>query len=246
MIYLWILFGAVLMGYLHYSIARVRGANKWYWAKWGFLLGPLLLPFVYFSKPVPKEADSPDEEEGPEEEKKVGRFAYFFWHAMGVLVFTVVVFGVLFNTSVFVPYGVVSGEDLDEGTLKFLRSEGLIGEGETPVYFYSNGFFSVREDGNLFTDNSAVSYWWDSESDAVGYIIAPLCGISEIEAKYSTDTLEDSSIVLSAHDEYSFNLRVLNVGGMDRAFYTSLREKWLAARDSADDASCELRMRGID
>jgi hypothetical protein len=242
--YLWILFAAVLMGYLLYSIARVRGANKWYWAKWGFLFGPFVLPFVYFSKKRPVEQNSSGED-APPENKKVGRLSYFFWHALGVLVFVVVLFGVLFNTSLFVPYGVVGGSDLDEGTLEFLRNEGLIGKDETPVYFYSDGLFSVREEGNLFTDRAAVSYWWDSESDAVGYIIAPFCGISEIEAEYSTDTLAPSSIVLSAHDEYSFNLNVLNEGGMDRAFYSSLREKWLAAKESVDEGSCELQIRGV-
>jgi hypothetical protein len=243
--FVWYLFAAVLMGYLHYSIARVRGANKWYWAKWGFLLGPLVLPFVFFSKRLPVEPDISDEETLPVR-KKPGLFAYLFWHAMGVLVFIAVALGVLFSTSVFVPYGVVPGSDLGERTLEFLRSEGLIGEEETPVYFYSDGLFSIREEGNLFTDRAAISYWWDSDNDTVGYIIAPFCSISDIEAEYSTGPFELSSIVLSAHEEYSFNLLASNEGGMDRTFYSSLREKWLAAKDSLDDGSCEFQIRGVE
>ena len=34
-----------------YAVAKKRGAKTAYWALMGFLLGPLAIPFVFFSKP---------------------------------------------------------------------------------------------------------------------------------------------------------------------------------------------------
>ena len=53
----------------------------------------------------------------------------------------------------------VPGRELTATTLDFLHSEGLLGEDERILFFYADGFLSVRADGNFFTDRRAVSYW---------------------------------------------------------------------------------------
>jgi len=233
------LIGALLMGYLLYSIARVRGANKWYWAKWGVLLGPLVLPFVFFSRPVPQQ----EEREGPVEgrpRRVCRRFAYVFWHTAGVLVLLVCVFGVLFAMGVFVPTRVLSGSELSDDMVAFLRENELLGDDETVFHFYSDGLFSSKEDGSFFTDRGIVSYWWDYSEGALSSIVAPYCTVEGLSVTDEDGSWGGSVIAVQCQDKFSFDLFVSNEAGLDRTFYEKLREQWIEKRDEIQDEDCEL------
>ena len=47
----WLVVVAVLSMVACYLIARSRNADTWYWVLMGLLLGPLAIPFAFFSRP---------------------------------------------------------------------------------------------------------------------------------------------------------------------------------------------------
>lgn len=47
----WLIIAALLSMGACFLIARSRGADSWYWLLMGLLLGPLAIPFAFFSKP---------------------------------------------------------------------------------------------------------------------------------------------------------------------------------------------------
>ena len=57
----WLLIGTLVCTGACYFIARSRSADTLFWAVMGFLLGPIAIPFAFFSKPVaPDTRPSPD------------------------------------------------------------------------------------------------------------------------------------------------------------------------------------------
>jgi hypothetical protein len=48
----WLVIGTVACTVICYLIARSRSADTLFWAVMGFLLGPIAIPFAFFSKPL--------------------------------------------------------------------------------------------------------------------------------------------------------------------------------------------------
>jgi len=47
-----VILGTLASAYICYTIAKERHANVRFWVWTGVLLGPLAIPFVFFSKPA--------------------------------------------------------------------------------------------------------------------------------------------------------------------------------------------------
>ncbi len=67
---------------------------------------------------------------------------------------------------------IVPAERVSAEYVEYLTETGLLAEGETLLYFYSNGFFSIEGDGVFASDWGVTSYWIDpvSEELAVAFI----------------------------------------------------------------------------
>jgi hypothetical protein len=58
---------------------------------------------------------------------------------------------------------ILSGEEMATRHVELLESEGMIDKDETLLWFYSNGLFSILQDGNLITDKRIISYATEEE-----------------------------------------------------------------------------------
>ncbi len=118
---------------------------------------------------------------------------------------------------------VVEGERLWSWQTDFLRGEGLLDEGETVEYFYSEAFLSIREAGNLVTDQGVVAYFRDPDSGEYLGGYAYYEDVVSVHAAYSDDPLEHTVIAVTDVDGAIFELLASNEGGGDKVFVAGIR-----------------------
>jgi hypothetical protein len=118
---------------------------------------------------------------------------------------------------------VVEGGRLWSWQTDFLREAGLLDEGETVEYFYSEAFLSIREAGNIVTDQGLVAYFRDPESGEYLGGYAYYEDIASIHAAYSDDPLDHSVIAVTDGDGATFELLASNEGGGDKVFVAGIR-----------------------
>ena len=143
---------------------------------------------------------------------------------IGIVLVALLAVGVLMTTGHVPDTAAVAGDQLPPPTLDFLREEGIVEEDEEVLFFYSGGFLSLREDGNLFTDRRVISYWEDD--DGLQVLTATYPQISSIEPHYVDGFLEDSEVTIELLDGDSFLLLVSNEGDQDERFVELLIETW--------------------
>jgi hypothetical protein len=71
--------------------------------------------------------------------------------ALGVL-------GVLSDTGVVPSERVLSSVEIPDGDYQTLRDEGLLEQGETVEYFFSEGILSIKEGGSILTNYRVIAY----------------------------------------------------------------------------------------
>lgn len=59
---------------------------------------------------------------------------------------------------------VIKGSQLPDTSIRFMQRQGLINDDEDLIYFYSDAFWSHRDDGNGVTRELVFSYWHDEET----------------------------------------------------------------------------------
>lgn len=120
---------------------------------------------------------------------------------------------------------VVRGEDLWTHDIKFMQRKGVVKASEKIVLFYAGGIFSLREDGNGFTEESVFSYWKD---DDTGFNIerSQLSEISKIDVEYATKAFDDTIITIVRDDGTNFLLYVSAEEGLDKTFVAELNKRW--------------------
>jgi len=116
------------------------------------------------------------------------------------------------------------GSQLSERTRNILIEEGLITPDENVLYFYSAALFSVREEGNLFTDQQVVSY--EVVEGETFVFAANYEEIEAIDVNYGDGWLTDTEITVRAQDGNEFLLIASGEEGGDREFVTRLMSEW--------------------
>lgn len=127
---------------------------------------------------------------------------------------------------------VIEGNRVPAYVINFLHEEDLLDPGEEIVYFYSLAFLNYRSDGNYFTPNRVVSYW--DEFDGFYVEEAAMTEIADIDASFSTGTLEDTMITVTRTNGTEFILFVSPDEGGDRRFFQTLQEHWRHANPAAE------------
>ncbi|MEE8112441.1 MAG: hypothetical protein V3T54_06880 [Acidobacteriota bacterium] len=151
---------------------------------------------------------------------------WFFWVSVpiGLLLLVFLSVGVLVELGVIPDSAAVPGNRLSPRNFRTLLGNDLVLPGETILYFYSNGMFSILEDGNFFTEDRVVSYErWE------GSLISQSASfeeISEIDADFGEGILENSTIRVATRDGGEFILLVSPEGDGDKAFFQLLRQQW--------------------
>jgi hypothetical protein len=92
---------------------------------------------------------------------------------------------------------------------------------EQILYFYSEGFFSIKDDGNLLTDRGIMSYWRDEESNEFYIEKAAFSEIAKIAPEYG-NFVEPTLVTITRYDESEFVLLLSTADRRDRLFLRKL------------------------
>jgi hypothetical protein len=119
---------------------------------------------------------------------------------------------------------VIPGSELRAADTRFLRSEGLIAEGEEVVYFYADGFSSIRAHGVILTDRRLVTYW-NLDSDDPYRVAALFETIQDVNVTASTAWYENTYADVTLDDGSRFPLMFAPNAGADRFFEELARRR---------------------
>ena len=122
----------------------------------------------------------------------------------------------------FPPIVVIEGNEIPAWHQEWMLKQGLLSENEEILYFYSTGFFSYRVDGNLITDQAAISYWQDAGE--LYSVDAHYDDIESIDVEYG-DLLNDTQIRVNQRTGDWFVLFASAEEGLDREFVAALQSK---------------------
>ncbi len=140
-----------------------------------------------------------------------------------------VTLGVLAENHVIPDTVACPGSELRQPDVDWLREVGYLPRGESIVYFYSNGFLSIEEEGNFFTESRVVSYFQDYYGRRV-HEYAELSEVADVDARFEGGFLANSVITITRDDGSQFELLVSNDQAGDRIFYDELIRRWHASR----------------
>jgi len=132
-------------------------------------------------------------------------------------------FGVLTMSGVFPSTEVASGSEMRQKDRALLIETGIVQPKEDIRYFYSDGFLSILDDGNILTDQRVIRYVRDKTNGLKVYEFM----IDEIEQVKLIE--QGNSINPSIYEVRSFRedswvrLSLSTEGGGDVAFIEALR-----------------------
>jgi hypothetical protein len=123
---------------------------------------------------------------------------------------------------------VVSGDELRQKDIDLLVSEGLLEPGENVILFYSEGVISIREGGNILTEERVISYY-EEEGELVAAAV-PYAAIDDVVVEYKGDFLNDTVVAITTQDGMEFRLLASTEGEGDITLIEELRKRWKARR----------------
>jgi len=148
---------------------------------------------------------------------------------LGLIVLPLLALVLASDTNLIPADDVVKGNRIPEREITFLRRNNVIPATDEIQYFYSDGIFSMRSDGNGFTESTVFSYW-KNEQGELKVASATFEEIANIEPKFSTDWSENSVISITRDDGSDFILLVSNTDKKDKVFFDALIKTWEAKR----------------
>jgi len=95
--------------------------------------------------------------------KPTSKWVYYFGIPGGLLVVTLMIIGIMTMTGVVPSTEVVKGSELSSKEIELLRNEEIVSKNENIEYFYSGGFTSILEAGNILTDQRVIVYQTDEK-----------------------------------------------------------------------------------
>jgi TonB family protein len=146
--------------------------------------------------------------------------------------------GVLSEVNLIPNEAVVDGKQLWKHDTQYMQRKGIYPAGENILYFYSDAFLDMREDGNGFTESSVFSYWKDDDGELI-IATAALNNVKKIETTFSNNSDENTTISVVREDGSDFILYVSAVNRKDRNFVKLLKANWRLARANAGHAGAQ-------
>lgn len=117
--------------------------------------------------------------------------------------------GILTMTSILPSTEVLYQSQIPQSDIETLKSEGVLFEQDEVEYFYSYGFTSIMEGGNLLTDDRVLIYFPDEQGQIVIYEIY-FRDISSIEKVQDGDFFSDSIYRINGSSEEAWLLLELS------------------------------------
>ncbi len=139
-----------------------------------------------------------EKEENPDY-KATTKWTYIFGIPSVLIIVTLVGFGLLSTTGVVPSTRVVSASEIYTNDIATLRSTDVITTGDKVKYFYSQGFLSILESGNVLTQDRVILYLTDENKELQVYEVS-LNEITEVVLESQGDTFNDSVYIVNTND----------------------------------------------
>ncbi|MEM9665756.1 MAG: hypothetical protein AAF970_12520 [Bacteroidota bacterium] len=132
---------------------------------------------------------------------------------------------ILVLIGLFTPEAIVrDGGDLQDQELAYLLDQGYVLPNERVVYFYSAGFWSIQEDGNIVTEDRVISY---ENADGFTYHAAAYFEeIYSIDVLYAEHWIDDTQVTITTSAGEEIFLLVSTEAGRDETFVNRIRSEW--------------------
>ncbi len=165
-----------------------------------------------------EQEDNPDYRPAP-------KWYYFAGIPLVLILFAFMSIGFMSMVGVIPSTEVLAGDKVPKHQKEALIHEGIIDEGESVEYFYSQGLMSIMEDGNLLTDQRVISYFMNESGEMEIYELY-LDEISDIQLISEGDFLSDSLYQVNGFEEDKW-LQIYLSKEMDgdQDFVSALQEK---------------------
>lgn len=119
-----------------------------------------------------------------------------------------------------------SGKEVHPRQLNQLKDAGIITESDEVTKVFSGGYFSIVEDGNLFTPDKFVT-WQKNEENKVEVFEVPFEEVTDIRLNIDDSQHTGfSMLVLHASTNRTFGIPIAKQGEADKKFYESLITAW--------------------
>lgn len=164
-----------------------------------------------------------EKEENPDY-KATTKWTYIFGIPSVLIIVTLIGFGLLSTAGVVPSTRVVSASEIYTNDIATLRSNGVITTGDKVNYFYSQGFSSILESGNVLTQDRVILYLTDENKELQVYEIS-LNEITEVVLESQGDTFNDSVYVVNTNDPERWLRLYLSVEQKgDQKFVKAIRD----------------------
>ncbi len=164
-----------------------------------------------------------EKEENPDY-KATTKWTYIFGIPSVLIIVTLVGFGLLSTIGVVPSTRVVSASEIYTNDIATLRSTDVITTGDKVKYFYSQGFSSILESGNVLTQDRVILYLTDENKELQVYEIS-LNEITEVVLESQGGTFNDSVYIVSTNDpERWLKLYLSPEQKGDQKFVKAIRE----------------------
>jgi hypothetical protein len=140
-----------------------------------------------------------------------------------------VAWSVLLSINLLPSTQVVDGGQLSAWHRNFLRMQHIIEETEQIRHFYSIGVFSIKDDGNLVTDQRIISYWRDPDSRELVIESARYEEVRDIQFERGSP-LSDSTLTVVNQDGSKFILLLSTEADGDQRCLETAQGLWRQKR----------------
>jgi len=151
------------------------------------------------------------------------KWMYYVGIPSGLLVLLVAGFGILTMNGVFPSTEVSSGSKMRQKDRSLLIETGIVQPKEDIKFFYSNGFLSILEDGNVLTDQRVIRYVRDNTKGLKVYEFM-FDEIAQVKLIEQGNAINPSIYEIRSFREDAWvRLSLSTEGGGDVAFIEALR-----------------------
>lgn len=157
-----------------------------------------------------------------------------FLHPSNLIAYLVggplLVFTVMSSISFLPSTMVVTGDRLWDRDVAYLRDAKILGPDEEIDYFYSLGFWSIKEDGQFISDAYVTSYYQDPNTGELYFVYASYSEIKDINVVWAKTLLDSTVVEITADDDRQFELWLSSEAGGDKRFVQAMMQNWRAAK----------------
>jgi len=152
------------------------------------------------------------------------KWIYIFGIPIGLVVFAIMGVGLMTAVGVLPSTEVVIGSDMPQKDRDMLVDNEILLPNEQIQMFYSNGFISILEDGNVLTDKRVVSY--ETIDGKLQIFATSFEKIGEVNVVKNGDYIDPTIIEVWTKDGSGFRVLLSTENGGDKKFISALKEKY--------------------